>query len=556
MEEEGNLHLQKLVNQFLQSLIGHWDESFVFLTESFPSNHEYITDCSFFIKYVYTFSKFEPTPSNLHQLIESFLELLPYPDTVNGQPRNVEDEDSWYNEFKCAIHEKHPKSSLQSLDESLSPILSCIVGKLIMIILSSYHSNNNNNDIDERKSAHNDNRTIENMTISLVELEDTTIAWILSVFQYNLQKAVISNKINPLLDGYDSKAMLYWSKIIGLLSISNSISDRILKIFTYYINQEKGPQAIAYPATMYFTSLRYIHVNISTQEKWLAFFLPFLQHTHKKTPNTVLSSLLLTCINIFKQCDFTATKDKTIVLKLAETNELLKKLSEKKKLPRKIKSICYQCNICFLLRSPQGLFKLLPSFLDKRCLSHLDEIEKSQQALDMLIHLFNGTYNPFKDYYNNQLDTKNKNNNKYINWKTKVRINENDGEIKERCKHIFKSLTKKNTLKILRSRIKYWKKLIFVQTKLISQLLDWGINDLLIGQLLDHKRGNYLTFELGLDIISAIMEVNGTFLKQFNISKQNLDLLNKKLPTMLEECEQVIGIKILHKRETPLLIYY
>lgn len=105
------------------------------MTESLPSNHIFITDQPFFNKYASTFSQFEATPSNLHQLVESFLELLPYPDEVNGQPRNVEEQDSWYSEFKSAINEKHPKSIPQSLDESLSPILSCIVGKMVMIIL-------------------------------------------------------------------------------------------------------------------------------------------------------------------------------------------------------------------------------------------------------------------------------------------------------------------------------------------------------------------------------------------------------------------------------------
>eukprot|EP01084_Bolivina_argentea_P236631 397829_1 len=61
--------------------------------------------------------------------------------------------------------------------------------------------------------------------------------------------------------------------------------------------------------------------------------------------------------------------------------------------------------------------------------------------------------------------------------------------------------------------------------------------------------------------IKNVTAVNGTNnvttpVLDYNDLEQNLDLLNKKLPTMLEECEQVIGIKILHKRETPLLIYY
>merc|ERR1712129_279726 len=129
-------------------------------------------------------------------------------------------------------------------------------------------------------------------------------------------------KINPLLDEYESMGMLYWSKIIGLLSIDND--DRIIAMFKHYVDKEKNPQSISAPATIYFSSMRYIRISVSSQEKWIAFFLPYLQHQHKKTPDAVLSSLLSTLVNVFRQCGFTQTTDKTMVLKLA-TNELLKK---------------------------------------------------------------------------------------------------------------------------------------------------------------------------------------------------------------------------------------
>ena len=124
-----------MVNQFLQSLITHWDETLVFLTESVPSNHTFLPDAPFFRKYAVTFSKFAATPANTHQLIESFLELLPYPEKVNEQSRNVHLDDSWYSSLKAAINDKHRSASSQSLDESVPPIVAAVVGKMVMVIL-------------------------------------------------------------------------------------------------------------------------------------------------------------------------------------------------------------------------------------------------------------------------------------------------------------------------------------------------------------------------------------------------------------------------------------
>ena len=123
------------MNQFLQSLIAHWDETLVFLTESVPPNHTFLTDAPFFRKYAVTFSKFAATPSNIHQLIESFLELLPYPESVNGQSRNVHEPDSWCSSLKAAIHDRHSKATSQSLDESVPPIVGAVVAKMVMVIL-------------------------------------------------------------------------------------------------------------------------------------------------------------------------------------------------------------------------------------------------------------------------------------------------------------------------------------------------------------------------------------------------------------------------------------
>ena len=190
--------------------------------------------------------------------------------------------------------------------------------------------------------------------------------------------------------------MLYWSKVIGLLSIKNE--DRIINMLKHYIDNQKNPQSISEPAAIYFTSMRYIRISHRNQEKWLAFFLPYLQHQHKKTPDTVLSSLLLTLCNVFRQCDFTKSSDKTLVLKLAETNELLKKLAEKKNSKISKKTMLYY-EYLFLLRSPEGLFKTLQQFLDKRCLAYLDETDKCEQCLDMLIYLFHGTYDPFCSFF-------------------------------------------------------------------------------------------------------------------------------------------------------------
>merc|ERR1712190_101465 len=102
---------------------------------------------------------------------------------------------------------------------------------------------------------------------------------------------------------------------------------------------------------------------------------------------------------------------------------------------------------CFLLRSPDGLFSGLTQFLDRRCLAHLDETEKCEHMLDLLIYLLEGTYNPFVAYFDLHEDE----NEKYMNWTSKIRQNEKENVLKERCKHIFKALIKKNVLKIMRA---------------------------------------------------------------------------------------------------------
>ena len=51
--------------------------------------------------------------------------------------------------------------------------------------------NNNNN-----KNNNTINKNVNSMCVSKVELEDTTVSWLLSVFQFNLQKA--NQKFNPV----------------------------------------------------------------------------------------------------------------------------------------------------------------------------------------------------------------------------------------------------------------------------------------------------------------------------------------------------------------------
>eukprot|EP00485_Elphidium_margaritaceum_P002536 CAMPEP_0202694492 /NCGR_PEP_ID=MMETSP1385-20130828/8341_1 /ASSEMBLY_ACC=CAM_ASM_000861 /TAXON_ID=933848 /ORGANISM="Elphidium margaritaceum" /LENGTH=3200 /DNA_ID=CAMNT_0049350349 /DNA_START=31 /DNA_END=9633 /DNA_ORIENTATION=+ len=607
MADEGNLHLQKLVNQFLQSLIANWDEELVFLTESLPTNHWFITDQPFFSKYGLTFSRFESTASNLHQLVESFLELLPYPDAVNGQPRNVEEPESWFNEFKTAINERHPKCTPQSLDESLAPILGCCVSKMILIILSAHHTDGDSSQAadvsDELKSDSALKKNIQSMCISKVELEATTVSWIIAVFQNNLEKAVKKTHFNPLLDAYASRALLYWSKVVGLLSMR--AEDEIISIFRQYLNEQKNPQSISAPAMFYFAALRYVRVTPQNQEKYLNFFLPYLQHQHRKTPDSVISSLLLTLCNVFRQCDFVNTDDKTLVLKLAEINELLKRLAEKKKLLKPVKKQVYITNICFLLRAPQGLFRTLAPFLEKRCISHLDESDKCEQCLDMLIYLLQGTYDPFLSFFQLKVYDKNKRKNVQfysknaqdqlpkderrksqfnnedgaggaggasaasahridnvddllfladIDWTSRIRHQESEHDIQDRIKHLFKALVRKNVLKLMRST-RHWKKLIFVMTKLMAQDLEYGMS-VLLPQLIDSKRGGPLTMELALDVISEMLRPNGTFNKYHAMSKTTLDTLTGVLPAILDECEAAIGNSRLHKRETPLLLHY
>lgn len=238
-----------------------------------------------------------------------------------------------------------------------------------------------------------------------------------------------------------------------------------------------------------------------------------------------------------------------MLLRLTETSVLLKKLAEKKKIRKSVKRQCYIANICFLTRAPEGLFKELRQFMEKRCISHLDETDKCEQCLDMLLYLFQGTFDPFCSFFEDVRTEKRHT----IDWTSRVRSKESEHDIRERMKFIFKPLIKKNTLKLL--RLRHWKKLIFVMVKLLSQDLEFGLGALL-PQLVDHKKGNPLTMTLCLDVVSEMMRANGSFSGQFDVSQTAVDWINTMLPHIMEECEQCIGVSKLHKRETPLLVHY
>ena len=71
---------------------------------------------------------------------------------------------------------------------------------------SASHGDNDNddmkyNDMNMNNNNNNSNKNINNINslcVSRVQLEDTTISWILSVFQVNLQKAAQQSQSNPV----------------------------------------------------------------------------------------------------------------------------------------------------------------------------------------------------------------------------------------------------------------------------------------------------------------------------------------------------------------------
>ena len=68
-------------------------------------------------------------------------------------------------------------------------------------------------------------------------------------------------------------------------------------------------ESMAIQSAVYFTAMRYIRIDKNNQNEWLTFYYPYLQHKHKKTSNEVLSALLLTLVNMFRQCNFIATQE-------------------------------------------------------------------------------------------------------------------------------------------------------------------------------------------------------------------------------------------------------
>lgn len=131
--------MDKLFDQFLQSLLNNWTSDIVFLqSDSDPNNHIFIVDRPFFLKYSETFQHFDRTDINdLVMIIESFLDILPEPQTVHGQERPTYEE-SLLGQIHAGLNAKFPRA--QSL-HSLTPFFDLIVSKMILTVLR-YDPNN------------------------------------------------------------------------------------------------------------------------------------------------------------------------------------------------------------------------------------------------------------------------------------------------------------------------------------------------------------------------------------------------------------------------------
>ena len=79
-----------------------------------------------------------------------------------------------------------------------------------------------------------------------------------------------------------------------------------------------------------------------------------------------------------------------LILKLTESHEsheILKRMAEKEK-----KMMMMMMGKWDPLLD--GLFKVLGELIHKRCMSRLDETDKSEQCLGMLLYLLQGTHDP------------------------------------------------------------------------------------------------------------------------------------------------------------------
>lgn len=127
--------VDEIFDEFIKSLLDDWPPDLIFLnTDPASSNHVFIADRPFFVKYVETILHFDESEDVL-RIIESFLDILPEPDTVHGQDRPPYEE-SLLGKMHSYLIVRYPNAkSLQSL----TPFFDYIVSKMILTLLW-YHS--------------------------------------------------------------------------------------------------------------------------------------------------------------------------------------------------------------------------------------------------------------------------------------------------------------------------------------------------------------------------------------------------------------------------------
>ncbi|ETO24453.1 hypothetical protein RFI_12706 [Reticulomyxa filosa] len=303
-----------------------------------------------------------------------------------------------------------------------------------------------------------------------------------------------------------------------------------------------------------------------TQERWLAFHLDYLKIPNRRTSPVVLIAQLEALLNVAKQMDFVGRKTNEIKV-LEETFEIVRNLATSGK-GRPVKRTCYMLMcyvrtciyiymhihntymymyicmclliVAIMLRGPSSMYEKLPNFLESHVLKHLDDLDKAGDSLKMLVLLFEGTNNPFPFHERRP-----------INWKTYVRVDDNETARKDHMQIVFRAFMRGKTLKNLYHR--HWRLCIRVFVHLCAQQLDFAITTLL-PQLFDIKKSSTEQIVLGLDVISEMMRRGGDFVRQHQPSPDLLSTANDFLPAMLRQVEQLIGVEKLGRRKEALIL--
>ncbi|ETO09402.1 hypothetical protein RFI_27977 [Reticulomyxa filosa] len=292
-------------------------------------------------------------------------------------------------------------------------------------------------------------------------------------------------------------------------------------------------------AAIYFTVMRYIHIDEKNQERWLSFHLEYLKAPKlANIPRYVLIAHLHSILNVARQMDFVGKKTNEVKV-LNEIFEIARRLATSGK-GRPVKRACYMLMLALILRGPDSMYEKLQSFLESHVLNHLDELEKVGDSLDMLIMLFEGTNNPFPFHEKRP-----------INWLTNVRSDDDENTRKNHMQVVFKAFMRGKALKIMSQR--HWFRCVRLFVHLCAQHLEFATSTLL-PQLFDVKKSTVEQIVLGLDVISEIMRLDGEFLRQHQSNPALLPVINDFLPAMLEHADQAIGVDKIGRRTQPLIL--